>query len=164
MLLRRALPLRVRGPLLALSAVVVLGGCETTFGSDTADTAEAAVEAAAPDTALAALGELAVKGRAPRTGYEREQFGAGWVDTDHNGCDTRNDVLARDLTGEAFEPGTQDCVVVSGTLADPYTGQVIEFRKGDGSSVDIDHVVALGNSWQTGSFAWDEAQIGRAHV
>jgi hypothetical protein len=104
------------------------------------------------------LATLAVKGRAPETGYDRDQFGPQWSDVDHNGCDTRNDVLARDLTGEAFKPGTQDCVVVSGTLADPYTGQTIAFRRGDGTSVDIDHVVALGNSWQTGSFAWDEAR------
>ncbi len=140
-------------------SLVLLGGCETTFGSDTADTAEAAIEAARPDTALAALGELAVKGRAPRTGYERDQFGAGWVDTDRNGCDTRNDVLARDLTGEAFEPGTRDCVVVSGTLADPYSGTTIPFVRGQDTSddVQIDHVVALSDAWQKGAQGWDEA-------
>jgi hypothetical protein len=109
-------------------------------------------------TALAVLATLPVKGRAPATGYDRDQFGQAWADVDRNGCDTRNDVLARDLTGEAFKSGTQDCVVVSGTLADPYTGQTIAFQRGDGTSVDIDHVVALGNSWQTGAFAWDLAK------
>jgi hypothetical protein len=142
-----------------VAAVVLLGGCETTFGSDTADTADAAIAEARPDTALAALGELDVRGRAPRTGYEREEFGAGWVDTDHNGCDTRNDVLARDLTGETFEPGTHDCVVVSGTLADPYSGTTIEFVRGQDTSddVQIDHVVALSDAWQKGAQGWDEA-------
>jgi hypothetical protein len=104
------------------------------------------------------LAELPVKGRAPETGYDRDQFGPAWSDVDRNGCDTRNDVLARDLTGETFKPGTRDCVVLSGTLADPYTGQTITFQRGDGSSVDIDHVVALSNAWQTGAFAWDEAR------
>src|SRR3712207_4847441 len=110
------------------------------------------------DSALAALADVEVRGRAPRTGYEREQFGDGWVDTDRNGCDTRNDVLARDLTGEAFRPGTNDCVVVSGTLADPYSGRTIEFRRGEDTSddVQIDHVVALSDAWQKGAQGWDD--------
>ena len=110
----------------------------------------------AGQAALTVLATLPVKGRAPETGYDRDQFGPQWADVDRNGCDTRNDVLARDLTGEVLEPGTQDCVVVTGTLADPYTATTIDFVKGDGSSVDIDHVVALNNGWQTGAFAWDE--------
>ncbi len=155
-------------------AVAVLGGCEVTYGSDTGgpvdtapagtaapadDAAGGAVEAARPDSALAALGGIDVRGRAPRTGYDRDLFGAGWVDTDRNGCDTRNDVLARDLTGEQFEPGTRDCVVVSGTLADPYSGTTIEFRRGQDTSddVQIDHVVALSDAWQKGAQGWDDA-------
>jgi hypothetical protein len=108
--------------------------------------------------AVEVLAELPVKGRAPQTGYDRDRFGPQWADVDRNGCDTRNDVLARDLTAETFEPGTRDCVVRTGDLADPYTGTTIAFVKGDGSSVDIDHVVALSNGWQTGAFAWDEAR------
>ena len=77
--------------------------------------------------AASALAALPVKGRAPKTGYDREQFGPAWADIDRNGCDTRNDVLARDLTGETFKPGTHDCVVLTGTLADPYTGKKITF-------------------------------------
>ena len=45
------------------------------------------------------------------------------MDIDRNGCDTRNDILARDLTGETFKPGTHNCVVLTGTLADPYSGR-----------------------------------------
>ncbi len=112
---------------------------------------------AGPTTALAALATLPVKGRAPRTGYDRDQFGAGWVDTDRNGCDTRNDVLARDLVDDVFKPGTRDCVVLSGTLADPYSGTAIAFVRGQGTSelVQIDHVVALSNGWQTGAQGWN---------
>jgi hypothetical protein len=114
---------------------------------------------AAPGTALAALAQLPVRGRAPQTGYERDQYGEGWVDTDRNGCDTRNDVLARDLTAEQFRPGTRDCVVTSGVLLDPYSGATILFQRGQGTSelVQIDHVVALSNSWQTGAQGWDAA-------
>jgi hypothetical protein len=109
--------------------------------------------------AAAVLDTLVVKGRAPRTGYDREQFGPAWADTDRNGCDTRNDMLARDLTEETFKAGTQDCVVLTGTLTDPYSGRVIAFVRGQDTSaqVQIDHVVSLSNSWQTGSAPWDEA-------
>jgi Protein of unknown function (DUF1524) len=126
------------------------------------DATTAAVGAAAsstPASALAALSAIPVKGRAPMTGYSRSQFGKGWVDTDHDGCDTRNDVLARDLTGETVEPGTHGCVVLTGTLADPYSGRTIAFRRGATTStaVQIDHVVALGDAWQTGAQRWDAA-------
>ena len=89
--------------------------------------------------------------------YDREAFGQRWADTDHNGCDTRNDVLARDLARPTFKPGTHDCVVLSGTLAEPYTGATIEFQKGDKTSslVQIDHVVALADAWRSGAWQWD---------
>jgi hypothetical protein len=117
-------------------------------------TAQQAIDAAPATSALALLGTLAVKGRAPKTGYAREQFGPAWTDTDRNGCDTRNDVLTRDLSGRTYRAGTHDCVVLSGTLHDPYTARVITFAKAQATAVQIDHVVALSDSWQTGSFAW----------
>jgi Protein of unknown function (DUF1524) len=105
-------------------------------------------------SALALLATLAVKGRAPRTGYSREVFGQAWADTDRNGCDTRNDILRRDLTGKVIKPDTNGCLVLSGTLADPYTARIITFHRGEDSEVDIDHVVSLSDAWQTGAFAW----------
>ncbi len=98
--------------------------------------------------ALTALNQLAVKGRAPKTNYSREQFGNGWVDVD--GCDTRNIILNRDLENVAIGDG---CKVTRGTLNDPYTGKTIEFRRGAGTSddVQIDHVVALSDAWQKGA-------------
>jgi hypothetical protein len=101
-----------------------------------------------PGTALAVL---SVKGRAPKTGYDRAEFGTPWADVDRNGCDQRNDVLARDLTAEVLQGG--GCVVASGTLHDPYTGATIPFTRGQGTStaVQIDHVVSLSNAWQTGA-------------
>ena len=105
-------------------------------------------------TAAAALATLPVKGRAPMTGYDRDEFGPAWLDADRNGCDTRNDVLRAFLTQLSVEAGTHGCVVLSGDLADSYTGQPIHFVKGDGTLVDIDHVVALGNAWVTGAYRW----------
>ena len=109
---------------------------------------------ASTKTAVAVLETLAVKGRAPKTGYERSQFGPTWSDVDRNGCDTRNDILYRDLTSKTFKSGTQNCVVLTGILSDPYSGEKISFVRGVGSSMDvqIDHVVALSNAWQTGAF------------
>ncbi|WP_241037183.1 GmrSD restriction endonuclease domain-containing protein [Blastococcus litoris] len=126
--------------------------------TDTA--AQAAVENAGRTTALAALAAVEVKGRAPRTGYDRDNFGSGWVDTDRNGCDTRNDVLARDLEGETFKPGTRNCVVLTGNLADPYSGRAIAFQRGQSTSddVQIDHVVALSDAWQKGAQALTAGQ------
>ena len=60
------------------------------------------------------------------TGYDRSHFGLAWADTDGNGCDTRNDILARDLTQVVMEPGsTNNCVVASGVLVDPYTAKTL---------------------------------------
>ena len=125
----------------------------------------AAEPAAADDTAaaLAKLETLPIKGRAPKTGYSRAQFGPAWSDDvtvadGHNGCDTRNDILRRDLVGIELKPGTNDCVVLSGTLNDPYTGTAIMFSRGRDTSraVQIDHVVALSDAWQKGAQQWDE--------
>jgi hypothetical protein len=107
-----------------------------------------------PGLATALLETLAVKGRAPKTGYTRAQFGPAWADVDRNGCDTRNDILKRDLTSITYRAKTRNCVVESGTLVDRYSGETINFVKGNISSmeVQIDHVVALSNAWQTGAF------------
>ena len=110
--------------------------------------------------ALEVLATIPVKGRAPKTGYSRDQFGPAWADVDRNGCDTRNDMLRRDLTGLALKPGTQDCVVLSGILNDPYTATLINFLRGNSTStaVQIDHVVALSDAWQKGAQQLTEAQ------
>jgi hypothetical protein len=107
-----------------------------------------------PGLATAVLETLAVKGRAPKTGYTRAQFGPAWADVDRNGCDTRNDILKRDLTSITYRAKTRNCVVETGTLVDRYSGETINFVKGNISSmeVQIDHVVALSNAWQTGAF------------
>jgi len=113
-----------------------------------------ATAAEQPGLATAVLQTLPVKGRAPKTGYNRDQFGQAWADVDRNGCDTRNDILKRDLSAIIYKPGTRNCVVLSGTLLDRYSGESINFLRGNITSmeVQIDHVVALSNAWQTGAF------------
>ena len=107
---------------------------------------------AARGTALAAVAKLTVKGRAPKTGYSRDVFGQAWFDTDRNGCDTRNDILRRDLVNKDMKNW---CKVAAGTRKpDPYTGSTIRFVVGGGSEIDIDHVVALSDAWQKGAARW----------
>lgn len=110
--------------------------------------------------AQAQLALLPVKGRAPMTGYDRAQFGQAWADVDRNGCDTRNDILRRDVSAAVIDPATRGCVVVSGTVADPYSGADIPFTRGANTSADvqIDHVVALGDAWQTGAQQLDASR------
>ena len=107
-------------------------------------------------TAISVLNKLAVKGRAAKTGYTREQF-PHWSDLNRNGCDTRNEILERDLTTVIFKVGTKDCKVITGSLLDPYSGKVISFSSTK-STVDIDHVVALSNAWQTGAAYFDKTK------
>ena len=109
---------------------------------------------AKPGLAAAVLETLPVKGRAPKTGYSRDEFGQTWADVNRNGCDTRNDILKRDLISITYKPKTRDCVVLTGVLEDKYSGETINFVRGNISSMDvqIDHVVALSNAWQTGAF------------
>ena len=104
--------------------------------------------------ALTALNKLEVKGRAPKTGYTRSQF-PHWSDPDRNGCDARNDLLKRDLTNITYKSGTRDCKVIAGQLLDPFSGKVITFSTTK-VVIDIDHVVALSNAWQTGAAYFDK--------
>lgn len=111
------------------------------------------------DLALAsdALQQLDVKGRAPKTGYARSEFGQGWANLGQ--CDVRNYILKRDMTSVQTRSET-DCTVISGILDDPYTGYQQAFIRGPDTSdaVQIDHVVALSDAWQKGaqSLEFDE--------
>lgn len=101
------------------------------------------------ELAIDVLERLRVKGRAPKTGYSRSNFGDGWASVD--GCDLRNIILSRSLND--IDVADDGCVVLSGVLSDPYTGTVIDFTRGSSTSSDvqIDHVVALSDAWQKGA-------------
>lgn len=131
-----------------LGATAVDGG-EGSVGVPSGTASARPVEAGS--TALELLATIPVKGKAPKTGYDRSgMFGTAWLDVDRNGCDTRNDMLARDLTAIVT---SGPCTVVSGTLVSPYTSATIDFVRGNDTSalVQIDHLVALSNAWQTGA-------------
>lgn len=92
------------------------------------------------------LETLTVKGRAPKTGYARSQFGNGWLVV--SGCSTRHLVLYRDLREVIIN---ESCVVQQGVLNDPYTGKEIRYNSSESSTVQIDHIVALSDAWQKGA-------------
>ena len=134
----------------AAAAVLFAAGCTpsaTGAGPDTGSSGSASA-------ALSKLADLPVKPAGGMDGYARDQFGTAWADVDGNGCDTRNDILARDLTHVRRD--TDGCTVLSGTLNDPYTGRVVRFRRGEGTStaVQIDHLVPLADAWRTGARSW----------
>jgi hypothetical protein len=135
----------------AALAALTLTGCGLAGAESSATTPTVRADGSLADQ----VASLPVKGRAPMTGYDRARFGQAWLDADRNGCDTRNDAMRDHLTQVTIAPGTNGCVVESGTLDDPYTGTSTDYVRGDGTLVDVDHVVALGNAWVTGAAAWD---------
>jgi Protein of unknown function (DUF1524) len=113
------------------------------------------------DDARALLAGLPVKGWDRMTDFSRYRFGEPWsddvnVEFGRNGCNTRDDILRRDLTDLAVRPGT--CYAQSGVLIDPYTSESIAFVRGPETSeaVQIDHLVSLSDAWYKGARDWDE--------
>lgn len=145
---------RLRGG--AVTAVVVMAVAVTGCKSEQTTGSAGSGGKRGGGAALAAVDSLPVKGRAPKTGYARERFGTAWADTDSNSCDTRDDILKRDLKDVKYSGGT--CRVSYGLLEpDPYSGKDITYRRGR-SQVDIDHVVPLSDAWQKGAKYWDASK------
>ena len=112
------------------------------------------------DRARAQLSALQVKGWDRTQDFQRWRFGKAWsddvnVEFGHNGCNTRDDILRRDLANLVVRPGT--CYAQTGTLHDPYTGATIDFVRGPdtSNSIEIDHVVSLADAWYKGARSWD---------
>lgn len=129
----------------------------STTASSAATTAEQTLDVDIAQV-MAVLDTLPVKGRAPKTGYDRAHFGPAWsdaadVEAGRNGCDTRNDILRRDLRASVTSQASDGCLVVRGQLVDVYTGKTIDFMRGQVTSaaVQVDHVVALSDAWQKGA-------------
>lgn len=133
------------------------GDSPSTGGSNNTVT----VDTAAIEAAKASLASVAsvVPDSTTQSGYNRTaSFGTAWKDVDRNGCDTRNDMLKRDLKNTVFKQGS-NCVVNSGVLdPDPYTGKKIVWQKGDNPGIDIDHMVPLKRAWSMGANKWTQAQ------
>jgi hypothetical protein len=105
--------------------------------------------------ARSVLPHLRVHAARSMRGYDRDRFGPAWEDVDGDGCDTRDDILNRDLTARTWDDAAH-CEVRRGVLRDPYTGRLIHFRRGVETSlaVQIDHMVALADAWCTGAARW----------
>ncbi len=104
--------------------------------------------------------------RAHRYDYLRAAFGEAWTDDNdaplgHNGCDTRDDILNRDLVDKTYV-SVKRCpdAVATGTLHDPYTNKTIAFQRGPkvGEAVQIDHIVPLSYAWDMGAYGWPEPE------
>lgn len=143
----------------------IFGGCGTVFGDFTTVAPAPGSPSRTDIEALLAAVEV-VDRRPDAVGYERDcsggqgcVFGPAWSDDQdaaggHDGCDTRNNVLALSLHSITFRKGTGDCVVLSGILPDPYTGESLTFDRGNANAVHIDHVYPLATAWDMGAYQW----------
>ena len=120
------------------------------------DTAEDTVQESLvtdPNAPLATkvLEKIEIKGRAPKTGYERSQFYSSWPTID--GCSLRQRIIKREMGDSAVIDEKNNCDVIAGEFDEPYTGKHMTFsQKSDFSSnIQIDHVVALSDAWQKGA-------------
>jgi hypothetical protein len=112
--------------------------------------------------ATARLEQLKVEDRVrPPLTYSRDAFGSGWIDTDHNGCNQRDDVLLRDAAPGTVKTGWQgrcDHDVLAGTWTDPYTGRTIVLTNmkemHQSVAIQIDHIVPLSEAWVSGAAEW----------
>jgi hypothetical protein len=156
--LRRTIATVVIGALLVVSVIFVGGGANVANNNSASNEASTTSQQTNSNEPLATtiLAKLPIKGRAPSTGYSREKFGGAWAN--EGTCTMRDKILTRDLTDVKFKNDT--CEVASGILQDPYTGEIINFTRGveTSSAVQIDHVVAIGNAWQTGAQQISQAE------
>ncbi|SFC29566.1 Protein of unknown function [Nocardioides terrae] len=150
----------------AAAALLALTGCgaqaRAGHGSAGSATPTPAVSPVATAGARAQLAGLRAVERHPGGPvYDRDAFGEAWADTDHNGCNQRDDVLLRDAvagTATTRQQGRCDHDVVAGTWIDPYTGRTLTFTDlkdlHQAQAIQIDHVVPLAEAWLSGASAW----------
>ena len=147
----------------AMLAVVVAYQVTSTSHTPTEFIAEADIPTVAPGTdVLAGIAEIPARVRGHD--YRRDAFGESWTDETsapggHNGCDTRNDILDRDLIDKTYVAISRcPTAVATGTLRDPYTNATVPFLRGNqtGASVQIDHLVPLALAWDLGARNWTD--------
>jgi len=137
------------GPLTGVAMALFAGGvAELDGGSSVAASEESQNVAAAVDELLGQL-VIAVESDAP---YDRRRF-RDWIDADRDGCDTRREVLIAERTRGQID----DCRVIGGRWFSMYDGEVVT----DPNLLQIDHLVALGEAWDSGADVWDDARRGR---
>ncbi|MCH9666772.1 MAG: HNH endonuclease family protein [Actinomycetia bacterium] len=147
----------------AALAVIVAIQVTSTSRSPSQLIAQADIPTVAPGVdVLAGVAEIPARER--RYDYRRDAFGKSWTDDTtapggYNGCDTRNDILDRDLYDKTYV-SIKRCpnAVGTGTLLDPFTNKVVPFTRGNrvGAAVQIDHLVPLALAWDLGAWDWTE--------
>jgi Protein of unknown function (DUF1524) len=149
---------------LTVALAVVVAIQVTVTSNDRSDfVAEADIPTVAPGSdVLAGIQEVPLRIRS--YDYRRDAFGETWTDDNpapggHNGCDTRNDILDRDLVDKTYV-SIKRCpkAVATGTLHDPYTSATVAFVRGAqvGAAVQIDHIVPLALAWDLGARNWTD--------
>lgn len=147
----------------AMLAVIVAYQVTSTSHGQSEVVADADVPTVAPGVdVLAGIAEI--PGRVRGNDYRRDAFGESWTDDTtapggHNGCDTRNDILDRDLVDKTYVAISRcPTAVATGTLRDPYTNATVAFLRGNqtGASVQIDHLVPLALAWDLGARNWTD--------
>ena len=148
-----------------LAVLVAYQTLDSTAAKHAEITARADVPTVAPGTDV--LAGIAVQPlRVHRYDYRRAAYGDAWDDDNdapggHNGCDTRDDILDRDLVDKTYV-SIKRCpnAVATGTLNDPYTNTTIAFQRGAkvGEAVQIDHIVPLAYAWDMGAFGWPDPE------
>ncbi|MGB2720361.1 MAG: HNH endonuclease family protein [Rhodococcus sp. (in: high G+C Gram-positive bacteria)] len=151
---------------IAAAVMAVFGSCDRPVipGFSPAEPAPGSPTRTQIEQLLAQVRVIAA--RPDALGYERGcksgegcVFGPAWTDDydgpgGHDGCGTRDNVLALSMTEVEFRAGTRDCVVLSGSLADPYSGEPMQFTKSDAGKIQIDHVYPLSAAWDMGANTW----------
>ncbi len=123
---------------------------ETSSDASAETSTNSSTDSSAP-LATEVLELLEVKGRAPKTGYSRDEFYSTWPIVD--GCSLRQRIIKRELGDTAVLDG---CNVIAGEYTEPYTGEYrILTSKEDVTKIQIDHVVALSDAWQKGAQYFD---------
>lgn len=147
----------------AMLAVVVAYQVTATAHGPSEHVAEADIPTVAPGAdVLAGIAEIPQRMRG--NDYRRAAFGESWTDETsapggHNGCDTRNDILDRDLIDKTYVAISRcPTAVATGTLRDPYTNATVPFLRGNqtGAAVQIDHLVPLALAWDLGARTWTD--------
>ena len=132
----------------ALVVTISIGA--TIVGGSSARTNASGMSRVGGGTAIGLLQNIRVQNERGG-GYVRALF-EHWRDIDGDGCDSREQVLKRDsVTLPQVDP--YKCKVIAGDWVSPYDGA----RWSDPTDIDIDHVVALKEAWDSGAWAWSAA-------
>ncbi|MCX5451420.1 HNH endonuclease family protein [Streptomyces nigrescens] len=93
-----------------------------------------------------AIGRLKVA-REVRAGYERDKFRL-WTDADHDGCDTRKEVLLAEAVKKPRQG--KSCKLTGGSWRSYYDDKTVTNAR----KLDIDHVVPLAEAWDSDASKW----------